>query len=800
MKKNYLLTLLLAALAAGSCSKNEMLPAGIEETGYTLFKASVGSGALESRTTLDALSGKVSWAEGDAIKVLWKDGTPQNAVSEPLAASSIAQDGSAVFRAECEPVGNTYAVYPSTVDAEYVDYVKVVIPSVQDGDFAHCGILASKWDGSRFSFRQVCGFLQFSVPEGVDRVVWSADNLSPIAGKADVGFPDGEITVAAVGDGVHEITVNVSGAGTYYVAVAPGDYESMYVAMFEGETLKGEKRTFNKVSVARGQMKKMGTLPADGTFLSDKFFVKPAGTGDGSSWDNAAGLSDLLAKLSAEGNINAYLASGTYSVTEEVALANTGTKNVYGGYPADASGVSLIGRDVKANETVFDGGNNNRIFVVSKSEINFDGLVFQNAKNTANNIGSALILQSSGALQHRVNNCVFRDNNNTGAACTGGAMRIAGNLATTTVSNCLFENNVSACDGGALGVQSGNAIFRNNVFRNNKANGTKLNGAESSEVGGGAIKITNANSNLMTVSFDGDLFEGNTAAKSASAVYCKANSTYAYEVKFNNCVFINNSANSRGCVRSNSTVSKVFFNACTFAANKMVQYGNSLHLQTPAAIHNCVFYNNVNSSATGASVIYHDKDILITNSTIRLGGASTTGINHVGGVESIIANNIIWNNGSSSESGNAKSSIVVASGKTLTSYGHNIIGLNNADAATKPVSGSDFVTNSAEHSDHIYVFTNAEGNTWKLDPTWVSAPWYLLKWTAWPAPGKPEGFELATPARVEAAIDAFDTATGLAFKAWLNEIGALNADHRGTLRSDTAIWPGSYDNSATSSL
>ena len=857
MRKNLALAAAFAAtMFCFSCTVEQTEVPAVEGE-YQTFKAYVGTGD-NARTSLDPANGKVTWAAGDAIKILWKtDEVSMNASSQALSASDISYDGSAVFKAVCEPSGSVFAVYPSSAEAEYSDYVRVKIPAVQDGSFSHNGILAANYTGDSFAFRQVCGFLQFSVPAGVTKVVWSADNVSPIAGTSCIDFPNGQIELNGIEDGVHDIEVNVPGAGQYYVAVAPGEYSSLYVASFDSEgSLVGEKQTFKQVSVARGQIKKKGTLPGDGTVLSSKYFVKSGGTGDGSSWDNAASIASLSSKVGTSGtlDLNVYMAAGTYTLSSGISFKKTGTIKVFGGYPADAVGESLVGRNVKANETILDGGGTSRLFVVTASSMVIDGLVFQNAYKNSTDVGAALIFQSAADQKHTVNNCILRNNKKEGTG-PAAALRIAGAAAETVISNCVFDSNTSAANAGAVNVVSGKVHFVGNTFSNNSATtdagavniedgevefignaftantadadagavkiqhgltvfkdnvfSGNISKASGTEAGGGAIKIGAAGAGTqLDVSFEGDRFEDNSAASaSASAVYCKKNSATGafnnYTVKFNNCVFLRNKAYSRGCVRSNSTVGKLYFNACTFASNSIAQYGNCIHMQTPSMIHNCVFFNNTNTSSTGAAVIYHDVNMLVTNTTIRLAGASTVALNHLGGVKSVIANNLIYNNGSN-ESGNAATAINIAKGKTLTSYGHNIIGIFNSGESPSPVTtanAADFVTQDAVmHGDHIYVYNNSD-KMWKLDPIWVTAPHYLLKWTKWPSPGKPEGFELAAAERVEDAIDNFDTNASFNAREWLTEIGALNTDRRGTARSATGpIWPGSYDNSATSSL
>jgi predicted outer membrane repeat protein len=349
-------------------------------------------------------------------------------------------------------------------------------------------------------------------------------------------------------------------------------------------------------------------------------------------------------------------------------------------------------------------------------------------------------------------------------------MRIVGmSDKTVTITNCLFENNTTAGSGGVLYMDGGTLISRNNIYKGNSS--TKTDGAS----GGGAIFINGA----PDCSFDGDMFISNTASNATGSAILASNSSYT--LRFNNCVFSQNSASHRGCIRGMVGTGKMYFNACTFSNNTINQYGSALQLNNPAAIHNCVFYVNTNSSATGASNIYFDKNLLLSNTSIKLTGNAACGLWVAGGDNSTIVNNIIYNV-------HGGSAIKITSG-TLTSYGHSLY----KSGSGTTIDGT-ITLNDAGHTDSEYA----------VNYGFVGEPYWVLRWTKWANEG--EGtppaapWEFCTPERVEAAIDAFDTATSMGVKSWLNSLGALNTDRRGIARSTTAIWPGSYDNSATSSL
>jgi hypothetical protein len=773
MKKYLFFALASAALMSVACSEKELkiVDTDVDPISKTAFEAVLDVNP-DTKTTLDLSTGAVNWAVGDKIKVFWAG---SESVSDPLQASDI--DGTkATFHAECSagPELAIFALYPSSVVVDtYVDgnYAYVTIPAVQDGSFANASISTAKFLEGKFRFQNLCGLLQFSVPAGVDKVVFTSEIPTPLVGKIEFGFPGGNLYENSIKDSLNQITVNVSGTGPHYAAVAPGTHKSLYAALYNGSTLVGEKLAANELVVARRQVKKLGLLPD--TKLSNKYFVKPSGAGskDGSSWDNAADIAafnSFVTTTAADGK-SFYFSAGTYTYTEQLSLAADITFKIFGGYPSDATGEALTNRDIYANETILDGGGTSRLFVVTNGNLTLDGLTFTRAYRTDVDAGTALVFQGAG--NQLVNRCKFTNcvHEDLGA---GGVMRIAGmSDKTVTITDCVFENNTTAGNGGVLYIEGGTLISKNNIYKNNTATRT-ADGTY--QMGGGAIYIKGA----PDCSFEGDMFIGNTAPNAtASAILA---SEGAYTLKLNKCIFSGNSAASRGCVRGMISTGKLYFNACVFHANNIGLHGSAIHTNSPAAIHNCVFYGNTNNSATGASNIYHDKDLLMSNTSIRLGANAACGLRMIAGDNSVIVNNIIYN----SLKGSA---IIIPASKVLTSYGYNLYKSNTGTT----IDGTLTFQDASNHPDSEY------------DPnvTWVGAPYWVLKWTQWKDGTPPSpSWTLCTPERVEAAIDAFDTATSMGVKTWLNSIGALNTDSRGIARSTTAIWSGSYDNSATSSL
>lgn len=545
MKKNFMMIALASVLMMPvSCTKNELDAPEDKAPSYDFdlkemtFEAVPEDGA--TKTSIDLGTGVVSWNEGDAIKLVWElSKNVGSSTSETLTAENIVE-GTASFSVEApadfenETTEATsrhmYAVYPSTLEVDYsnASSLYVTVPDVQDGSFANASVSLAKWYyGKPLAFKNLCGLVQVVVAdEAVRKIVLEAN--TDIAGKVDVGgFDGGVVNVKSVKEGKKTITVNVNGAGTYYIAVLPSTLEGFYVALYdEKNELIGDKFSDNTLTVARKQVRKLGTLA---TGFSDRYYVKVNGTGDGSSWDNAAGLSDLKTLVASNTVKNVYIAAGTYNFggsnfgSNADAAANF---SVYGGYPADATGYSIANRDVVNNATIFDGGRtetttgDKRIWVIQKGTFLINGIIFQNAYRASTaDIGSAVILE--GAVNVTFTDCVFQNNTNLQTpkegTLGGGALRLA-NSSVSEFNNCKFLNNTTDYDGGAAHVSA-------------------------------SAKVT----------FNGCEFSGNTATHDGGAVY----QTGSTEVEFNACEFYSNSARYGSVI---STIAKTTMDGCIVGA------------------------------------------------------------------------------------------------------------------------------------------------------------------------------------------------------------------------------------------
>ena len=466
--KKYISVLTIAALGVLALSCAKEMDVNQDNTGKSISKVFTATLEKDDDVTKTEIQSdkSVNWSVGDKILAVWNGGSK--------ASEALTEGGAGNKQFIVNGMGGdaAFAVYPSSIVSTYdgTDF-KVTVPSAQDGTFANAAIEVAPVSGASLSFKNLGGLLKFEITDAaVSKVIFSSNDGTPLAGNATVTFSAGIPTVAAVENGSTTITVNVSGAGTYYVAVLPCQQKAGIYIEFQNssDAVIGETMTGKTLAVARRQIRNLNTLSV--TPITKKFFVTVAGNGtkDGSSWDNAADYAALVTHLKQDtvNGKNIYMAAGTYTSTESVTITNT-SFSIFGGYPTDATGTSLAGRNITANETVFDGNNAYSIFTTNSSKINpvFDGVSFKNAANsTDNGNGSALILNKVGTAVF--NSCLFDNNENTATGNIAGGIVYTG-FGNITFNHCTFKNNQVTSAGGAIYANGGTIILNGCHFEKN---------------------------------------------------------------------------------------------------------------------------------------------------------------------------------------------------------------------------------------------------------------------------------------------------------------------------------------------
>ena len=835
MKKNFIMIALASVLMMPvSCTKNEIdvpvdnVPSNDFDLKEMTFEAVPEDGA--TKTSINLGTGVVSWNEGDAIKLVWElSKNVGSSTSETLTAENIVE-GTASFSVEApadfenetteETSRHMYAVYPSTLEVDYSNgsSLYVTVPDVQDGSFANASISLAKWYyGKPLAFKNLCGLVQVVVEDATVRKI-VLESSTNIAGKVDVGgFDGGVVNVKSVKEGKKTITVNVNGAGTYYIAVLPSTLEGFYMALYdENDGLIGDNFSENTLTVARKQIRKLGTLKAG---FSDRYYVKVDGTGDGLSWTNAASWTSLVTKLKAtNAPLKVYMAAGEYKTGSVASMgtANTSAEiEIYGGYAADVAGYSIAGRDYKTNAVVLDAESKDRILVIQRGAWKIDGLTFKNAMQgaTATDVGSALMIEGNASSSFVVNNCTFDGNQNLGNK-GGGAVRVSN--ATVNMDNCKFVNNIANQFGSAIYV-GGTGVLNMidcSLSKNNVATYD------------GAIYV-DANA---TLNIDHCIFAENTATRRAgaisakgkvNAVNCDFDSNVATdggaiwmrdggELKCNLCTFRSNVANGTGNTNGGgaiyvansqnvSDISKVYLNRC-FMANNSDQY-NGHHIYANSqysyvGLNNCVVRGPWAVTKTQGSLLQIKGSNVIVNSTIycqtgswgaiSLGSKSTNGCR--------VINDIVINKSSLEYSFYSTSyymqvyntiyskDMAATEGYGMT-YTDCLAGASCRTGGNFPTAASLWTTDGTQF--------NLDGNRYI----------YVYPWD-----GTTDAGDVKKPSLADVKALISGTANvGEEFLTWLqsdelkvNGVEALAVDIRGVARNTSAMWPGSYEDATAS--
>lgn len=295
-------------------------------------------------------------------------------------------------------------------------------------------------------------------------------------------------------------------------------------------------------------MKFLTTLLTVLTFATaltaERFYVKPAGTADGTSWEQATNLDDALNRAVAGDEI--WATDGLYVVNNTAGRQSTflvpaGVK-LYGGFAGTELTLahrmtgfhSVLSGDIGQPEVTAD----NVYTVVTLASDNeqpsvFDGFLVtggtsRNFKEglTIGSAGGGLFIEAGETLaSHMIANCIFTDNK----AHNGGAVLV--DSGSPSFINCVFKGNTADFNGGAVYNQGtasvANPIFRNCLFEDNSSN----SGAGMTNNG------TNGSANPLIVSCQ---FVNNTSLMNGAAIYNISDDSGETQPVIENSVFIGN--------------------------------------------------------------------------------------------------------------------------------------------------------------------------------------------------------------------------------------------------------------------
>ncbi len=288
-------------------------------------------------------------------------------------------------------------------------------------------------------------------------------------------------------------------------------------------------------------------------------YVKPNGTGDGTSWATASGtLQEMIDTVAAHGGGEVWVAAGTYSPgneqTDSFHLMNNVA--VYGGFPAFGS-PSFDQRDWQACRTVCSGeigdgdieADNCLHVFYHPGSLNLNRSAVLNGFIITGGYADGNDLHRMGGGMHNMDcspsivNCVFTQNCAAGDLSLGGAMINISDQRSCNpfINNCTFHQNYTAGDHSAGGAITNMAlqlkcepVFANCIVSENRTN-YRGGGMHNHSISGiCAPIITNC------------VFYGNSSNECGGGLFNYCQTVIPCQPVLTNCVFWSNSSGSCG--------------------------------------------------------------------------------------------------------------------------------------------------------------------------------------------------------------------------------------------------------------
>ncbi len=344
------------------------------------------------------------------------------------------------------------------------------------------------------------------------------------------------------------------------------------------------------------------TDTADYTTVSDmvnvsvgvKSFVKPGGTGNGSSWDNALGsIQSAADTMDSVGGGEVWVAAGTYTAAKDPVVQLRPHVAVYGGFTGTET--SRDARDWEANTTIIDGQSARRC-VIGENNATLDGFTVRKGHASGNGGG-----MYNTVFSPTVANCTFAENN---AAADGGGICNEG--ASPTFDNCAFSGNTAMANGGAMYNISSEPTLAACSFTGNSA--PSGNGGAMYNAGGGGT-MTNCD------------FARNTAS---STGYGGGIVNHSSSPTVTDCTFDQNSAGCAGGMYNYSSSTPTVTN-CTFTLNGATTNGGGMCNQDSSPrVDGCDFTQN-EATSKGGGMCNQDSSPTVTDCTFTGNAASSDG-------------------------------------------------------------------------------------------------------------------------------------------------------------------------------
>ena len=292
-------------------------------------------------------------------------------------------------------------------------------------------------------------------------------------------------------------------------------------------------------------------------------------------------------------------------------------------WTVDDDGLDYPGADFISIQDAIDAASNGEEILV------FPGTYTSDADEVVDLLGKEIWLHSiagpevtiiDGQDQRRGIQCANGETSNTiieGFTITNGYSALYGggmynNYSSPTLTNCAFENNVSADDGGEWNYTPGGGMY-NNYSSPTLTNCTFTNNSALEAAGGG---MYNAYSSPMLTDC---AFTGNNADVAGGMCNSDSNTTLT------NCIFNNNTATNAGGGMYNWECSPILID-CSFMNNTATDGCGMFNWESSPSLANCAFDNNEAFAQGGGMYNYSSSsnptltDCTFTNNTASLYG------------------------------------------------------------------------------------------------------------------------------------------------------------------------------------
>ena len=578
MKKfDFIIALIALAMAACACNKEIEQPGndGPEvpaEPGKIVFTAMAPT---KTATTDDQT---VTWVADDEVRFSWDGGY--------AIATAASSGASTTFTIDApDGVDEIYAIYPASAGGSVNDG-KVTVHysgSRADGSFAANDICVARaikngdaWE-TNLTFKNAACLLKIGVTSSeIIKIKVQAVGEEEIAGAFEVSM-DGSgnpVVGDAVGSASSSSSMTVSGPGNYYIPIKPGITltKGFRVNRITDETDPDDPVQLTpfyyngSFETERGKIIKLNDIDSH----AGHYYVTPggAGTKSGQSWNNAMDAATFKAFIeNNEGNNYFILRGAVFHLSAEEFTFGTYLKPAFSGHGEVA--FTIEGTRNGSSITTFIGGTGADAGMLEPRQST--NLTVRNVKFTGTNGNSnrAAIRVNNNSVKLTLENCIFENNKTSGQS--GAINIIKGN--SVTITDCEFTSNSSSSGGASIHAENITLSVSDCTFSDNTGKGNVLHvtntaavvDMEDCEISGGdncAIFGVNADA----ISFERVNFHNNhtTIVESAGAVLLTGEGTYT----FTDCDFINNySSHEAGAVSIRSGNIHASFTGGKFQGN-----------------------------------------------------------------------------------------------------------------------------------------------------------------------------------------------------------------------------------------